>query len=322
MINCTGMGIFTVRDYCESEIGNCTDFDPFHVQTTRKNNTGLNIALMIIGALIILLGVIGNSVTIVVVRLRSEFHTATYTTIALLAFVDLLATCLRGLNVVDILHILQSFHWILSRTSTNGLLTGAFITYVCSCVHVVILARLRYKLLAYPIEGMTISARNIVYQSLTAWGVSCILGVPYGFSLFNTDYYQDRIVEIIVGNAICFCTVVPIVVFHVLKIRKLRGSISPMNMTINSMNKMVLAICAVQIVSTLSVPVYSALSFRTNMAWRIQLYYGTTVQLVILLSHTMNPLFFFYFTSCRRMLRSNINRNNHDHINRRMETPL
>ena len=324
MINCTGRGIFTVRDLCESGIGKCTDFDPFPVWTTsiRTSNTGLNVALMIIGTLITLLGLIGNSVTIVIVRLRSEFHTTTYTTIGLLALVDLVATCLRVPIVLYSLYYLQWFNSLLSTKSTQGLYIGTFITYVCSCVHVVILARLRYKLLAYPIEGLTISVRNIVYQSLMAWGVSCILGVPYGFSVYNTDIYQARIVEIILGHAICFCTVAPIVVFHVLKIRKLRGGISSMNRTIHSMNKMVLAICAVQIVSTLSVAFFSALSM-TDIAlhnYHIHLYFGFISQILLLVGHAMNPIFFFYFTSCHRMRLAY--RNRHGHRNRHVETPV
>ena len=320
MINCTGIGNSTDRDLCESGIANCTDFDPINIQATRTSKTGINTVLMIIGALTILLGVIGNGVTIVIVRLRNEFHTATYTTIALLAFVDLVATCLRGLNVVNILHYLQWFYSILSMKFIRGLSIVTFVTYVCSCVHVVILARLRYKLLAYPIQGMTISARNIVYQSLSAWGVSCMLGVLYGFSVFYMDSYQLGIVEIIIGIAVLLCTVVPIIVFHVLKIRKLRGGISPMSKTINSMNKMVLAICVAQIVTTMCVTIYVVLPFLTAIARLYRVYYAITSQLLLLLIHTMNPLFFFYFTSCRRMLRAN--RNNNDQRNRRMETPV
>ena len=155
-----------------------------------------------------------------------------------------------------------------------------------------------------------------------AWGVSCILGVPYGFSVFNTDIYQARIAEIIVGHAICFCTVVPIVVFHVLKIRKLRGGISSMNRTIHSMNKMVLAICAVQIISTLSVAFFAALSM-TDFALRnyiMYMYYAFISQILLLLSHALNPIFFFYFTSCHRMRLAY--RNRHSNRNRHVETPV
>ena len=155
-----------------------------------------------------------------------------------------------------------------------------------------------------------------------AWGLSCILGVPYGFSVFNTDDYQGRIIDFVLGHAICFSTVVPIVVFHVLKIRKLRGGISPMNRTIHSMNKMVLAICAVQIVSTLSVAFFSALSI-TDIAIRnfsMYLYYGFISQILILVGHAMKPIFFFYFTSCRRV--RGAYRQRRDHRHRHLETPV
>ena len=246
----------------------------------------------------------------------------TYTTIGLLASVDLVATCLRVPKALDILYYLQWFDWVLPKKSIQGLYIGIFVTYVCSCIHVVILVRLRYKLLAYPIEGIAISVRNIAYQSLMAWGVSCILGVPYGFSVFNTDIYQARIVEIILGLTICFCTVVPIVVFHVLKVRKLRRGISSMNRTIHSMNKMVLAICAVQIVPPLSVAFFSALSITDILLrnYQLYIYFGFISQILILLSHAMNPIFFFYFTSCRRV--RGAYRQRRDHRHRLLETPV
>ena len=43
---------------------------------------------------------------------------------------------------------------------------------------------------------------------------------------------ERRVVDIIVGSAIFLGTVLPIVYFHVLKIQKLKGSISCMTLTI------------------------------------------------------------------------------------------
>ena len=214
MINCTGIGIFTVNDLCKLDNINCIGVeDAFRKETPRMDNTRLNAVLMSIAAFLIILGVVGNSGTIVVVKFREKFHSATFTAIALLALVDLFAVCLRGLNVVDFFYYLQGLDKILSHKSLIGLITTTFTTFVCSCAHVVILARLRYKLLAFPIEALTITAKNIVYQSLLAWGVSCILGIPYGLSLYYMDLNQGIIVDIILGFAICLGTILPIVFF-------------------------------------------------------------------------------------------------------------
>ena len=76
------------------------------------DNTELNVTLMIIAAMLILLGIVGNCATIVTVRLRNEFHTATFTAVALLAGVDVLAVCVRAVDIVDTFYRMQYLTWI------------------------------------------------------------------------------------------------------------------------------------------------------------------------------------------------------------------
>ena len=128
------MSYKTVMEVCDELEINCTGVGLFSL---------LTVVLMIIGVLLILLGIVGNSVPIVMIRLRVGFHTATYTTVALLALVKLFAVCLRIVNVVDIFHDLLGFGYIMSFKALCGFLTATFATYVSSCTHVVILARLK-----------------------------------------------------------------------------------------------------------------------------------------------------------------------------------
>ena len=74
MINCTGIGIFNVNDLCKLDNINCIGVeDAFRKETPRVKNTRLNAVLMSIAAFLIILGVAGNSVTIVVVKFRKNF---------------------------------------------------------------------------------------------------------------------------------------------------------------------------------------------------------------------------------------------------------
>ena len=170
-------------------------------------------------------------------------------------------------------------------------------TLICSGMHVIILVRLRYKLLAFPIEGLNIKRRSLAYQSVIAWIISGILGTIYGCSIFlNT--YVIRIFEIVTSISICVCTVLPIVTYHILKIRKIRGGITQRENTVRSMNKMVMAISAVQMLSTTSPAIRTILPITFDST---SIYMGWTVQLLLLMNHVMNPIFFFYFSMlCRR----------------------
>ena len=142
-----------------------------------KEESSVQTALSVIFAVVIVLGIIGNTCTILVIKFKKDFQNATFTTISLLAFVDVVALCVRGILVVNFfLH----YNWITDPVLFRVVYIVTFLTYACSCGHVVILARLRYKLLAFPIEGMKITSRNMIYQCLAVWIISIIdLELPY-----------------------------------------------------------------------------------------------------------------------------------------------
>ena len=186
-----------IEERNESSFGNFTSME------TVPDYTAVNVAFMVFFSVLLLVGVVGNTATMVVIRLREDLHTATYTAIGLLAFVDLIAVCFRGILLVDLFNIFQqNWRLVLSLDSRNVLLTATFILLVCSSIHVVLLARLRYKLLTFPLQGMSIMPRHIVYQSILAWSVSGILGIPYGFS-FSLDEFPLYICEITISVVQC-----------------------------------------------------------------------------------------------------------------------
>ena len=93
------------------------------------DNTELNVTLMIIAAMLILLGIVGNCATIVTVRLRNEFHTATFTAVALLAGVDVLAVCVRAVDIVDTFYRMQYLMWIFTSSIYEKMSITEFLEY-------------------------------------------------------------------------------------------------------------------------------------------------------------------------------------------------
>ena len=277
-------------------------------ETSTDDNMIVNVSFMAIFSLLIFVGIVGNSLTIVIIKRQKGFHTGTYITIALLAFVDLVAIWLRTVVLVAYFYGTKWHTLPFTIDALHGVLIATFITFLCSCIHVVILARLRYKLLAFPMEAMTISHKTLIRQSIIAWSVSCIFGIPYGLMMFLVDEYHGNIIEIILSALLCVCTVLPIVIFHILKTRKIREGITQRTNTIRSMNKMMIAISVVQIVSTTSIASTLIIDFITKHR---TIYYYLIVHLVLLISHVMNPILFFYFTYCRRVVHpTGSNRNN------------
>ena len=305
----------TVEELNDSSFRNLTDMEYFEIHTI---NTELNVVLLVISAVLFCIGVVGNTATIVIIRFRKDFHSTTFTAIGLLAFVDLVAVCLREILLVNHFYCLwHNWEFIfLTVNQFNGILVVTFITLVCSCIHVVILARLRYKLLAFPIQGLNITPKHLVYQSTVAWSISCILGIPYGLITFLLNRYDAWMCDIILSVVTCVCTVLPIVTFHILKVRKLQEGINPNTNTTRSMNKMVLAICFVQIISITSCAIGLIISFKTGF----NAYLGWTFGLLLMTNHVMNPILFFYFTSCRRVFK--LARNNRVHRNEQCESRM
>ena len=267
-----------------------------------KEESSIQTVLSVIFAVVIVLGIIGNTCTILVIKFKKDFQNATFTTISLLAFVDVVALCVRGILVVNFfLH----YNWITDPVLFRVVFIVTFLTYACSCGNVVILARLRYKLLAFPIEGMKITSRNMIYQCLAVWIISIIIAVPYGFHMFLSLKMQGTrftgIIETIVGILMLICTIVPIIVFHVIKIQKLKDNITRRRNTIRRMTKMIAVVCLVQIITVTQASV--AIGYLTFADYSPT---SDTVrsitQLLVILGHAINPVLFFYFNSCKRIL--------------------
>ena len=263
-------------------------------QTTNNDiiNKELQLALVSISAILLLIGLVGNTATIVIIRYKKNFHNVTFTAVALLAIVDLIALCFRSTVFAYNSAYFVSGIFLFSSKTHDWLQTANFLTFTCSCFHVIILARLRYKILAFPFEAVYLGTKQMVHQSIVAWYLSSVVGVFYGLNIFFNDLYHSSIVEIFSGVLLCLSTVLPIVGFHFLKIRKLREGVTERRDTIRAMNRMVFAICIVQLLSTTSSAMLTILFFETKINTAILVW---TFTVVVLSNHAANPMLFFFF---------------------------
>ena len=269
---------------------NFTDLEDIGLQFT----TGIDVWFLVMSAIFICIGVIGNTTTIVTIRLSDRFHGATYTTIALLAFVDLVALCFHGIRVTYYFYFMHHGVLIFPVYFLYGCVIATFITLVCSSFHVVMLARLRYKLLTFPIQGMSIMPRHVACQSILTWTTSCILGIPYGIMLISLNIFLLLIPEIVIGVLVCTCTVLPVVTYHILKIQKIRENLIRRANTMRLMNRMIMLICVVQILSRMAGPIYFIIYFSIGFDANIHL----ITQLLRLTSHAMaGPIYFIIYFS-------------------------
>ena len=281
-----------------SDLNNST----YDIASTSMNDVG-NVAFLVIFAILISVGLSGNIATVLIIKFREKSHSSTYTVIAMLAAVDIVAICARAILLVEYFRFIEFQKWDLPVESIIILQVATFVTFVCSCIHVVILARLRYKLLTSPIEAMRISPKQVVFQCLVAWGISCILGIPYGINLFLIDAYIGDLIEVINGVWICLCTIIPIMVFHILKTQKLRAGITIRPQIIQTLNKMVISICLLQIISTTSI----ATVLVVELVTQTRSIYNTWIgHLLMLTSHVLHPVLFFHFTFCHRFCRPTV----------------
>lgn len=172
------------------------------------------ITLLCISTIILVIGVLGNCLTIGIIVFEKKFHTPTYVAIACLSFSDMAA-----LTFSFLFKCVHPF-----TTDSFGVLpTVAIACYHVSTCHVILFAILRYLIVAHPFwSRRRVRVKVILFTSLCLW----LYGATYGFihlvvleksSYKSVPIIADRILEIVVP-------LVLILVFHCLKIRHLKQS--------------------------------------------------------------------------------------------------
>lgn len=227
---------------------------------------------------IVLLGSLGNFITIVYVTFTKQLHTPTFLAIGSLAITDL-TVCM--ISLIFLLPVVKNdffFHSIL-QSVLRIILSIAMVKSSCD---VVFLFSLRYALIVHPLNCRQYLTNSFVISaSLTFWGYSLIINVLVlliQFSIYNMniDNYENHFI----GTAITIIivTVLPVTimsVLHCLKMRKLRST------TVNTaMTRRMSFIIIIFVV--------------LNMIFGI-LFYVMVDTDIIGLMHSINPFIFFIF---------------------------
>lgn len=227
---------------------------------------------------IVLLGSLGNFITIVYVTFTKQLHTPTFLAIGSLAITDL-TVCM--ISLIFLLPVVKNdffFHSIL-QSVLRIILSIAMVKSSCD---VVFLFSLRYALIVHPLNCRQYLTNSFVISaSLTFWGYSLIINVLVlliQFSIYNMniDNYENHFI----GTAITIIivTVLPVTimsVLHCLKMRKLRST------TVNTaMTRRMSFIIIIFVV--------------LNMIFGILFYVMVDIDIIGLM-HSINPFIFFIF---------------------------
>ena len=282
---------------------NVTAFTKEYIVNNSSNDTSYedgeiinSITIFVVGCFLFIFGVVGNITTAFVIFCDRKLHNATYTVIALLAITDLLAICARFATFMMSVQMLN-LDFIIAYG--NPFLIGNFVTLNSSNFVIVILARLRYRLLVFPLHTANITTRRVEIQCILAWVASLILAIPYGCNLIlNQDETASYIVEFIWTFYLYLSTIIPIMTYHCLKVRNIRGTMASSQNITNKMATMVAVILSLQVLSLL--PLFVG---HLIILIYMDLGMGSIVQCGMLLNHTINPVVFFMFAKLNNCMR-------------------
>lgn len=141
----------------------------------------------IMSAVIAVLGVIGNFVTIVMISYQSRFHTPTFVAIKCLAVSDFFGTIAAVFEFfTNVLFLLQhnAFSYLYLFDIIN------LTVYLCSLCHVLLLCAVRYLLVVHPLDSRQYLTVTVVsLGSLTSW-VLCFVFV--GIYIYLVSTFENK----------------------------------------------------------------------------------------------------------------------------------
>ena len=253
-------------------------------------------AVFVTSLIIIVFGLIGNTVTVLSVSCIKDLRKPTYLIIASLACADTLCLIIQRIaKSFDTVRYAIPFDVFMAISAA---LTGA------STHHVIGLSIFRLRILKHPMRF-----RQHMTRKRTAKYISCcwILGVVIGTGAFGLSYMEKH--KALQTAVIIFLFVLDVVVYqlilliiHILKIVELKRStvyqerISP---HIKKLSNMMCCIILVNIISNL--PMWTTFSLLTmfHEAYELTLIrcYILPISFLLLVArHSLNPVIFFFMS--------------------------
>ncbi|XP_062598491.1 melanocortin receptor 4-like [Saccostrea cucullata] len=262
-----------------------------------------------IATVLLIIGLTGNSFTIIFVFVRRNLHTPTYTAIACLGIADLLASCSRF-----VFHLDNHFYFFnYTEASLYGIITAFFLN--AANFHVVLFAYLRCALISSPLQSTGITYRKVLKISIVIWVLSCVVASAYGtvmiFEINGIVSIDDSaFTEIFFWSYIYFLPFLLIIYFHVTKIRKMRQHKSEMTRRqcyahmSESMSFMFIIIITIFVISSTPSVVHVIIFYicrkensTSVFCIRYPFALGHSISyLCIMLNNCINPIIYFMFS--------------------------
>jgi hypothetical protein len=118
---------------------------------------------IILTTIVLIIGVVDNTIVIIVVSKRKGLHTPTFTAIACLSVADLRSLCTRYMKIIDRLKCFMGYQiWVMYPTVTFYFLLSANF-------HVVLIAYLRYVFIINPLQSLKITTKSVLQMSGRVW---------------------------------------------------------------------------------------------------------------------------------------------------------
>ena len=260
------------------------------------------ITTIVLLSIISILGIIGNLLVICIVLHDKKLHRVTFVSIAVLAFCDLSFVLPRYIRVVVARffsgtfddHSYRIFRYVLDFYSLCGSLT--------SILHVVLLSLMRYYFVVHPLRiRVWLTVRKVFIISGITWVLCSVIAGVYFYAVIlnrDNDKYLARYTNLVVTVSMSILPVILIVIFHFLKARKLRKSLSRRNdVTIQRMSRVVSLVCVCFLVTTTPANVLDIMllsDLYTDRMWFPYLFHATYI--LFFINYSINPYIYFLHT--------------------------
>ncbi|XP_056001312.1 allatostatin-A receptor-like [Ostrea edulis] len=263
--------------------------------------------ITIISTIFLVIGVIGNTIVIILVSTRKGLRTPTFTAIACLSVADLLCVCSRYVFTINgIRNVMGYQFWNMYITVTFYFLHGANF-------HIVLIAYLRYVFITKPLQSVKITTKSVLKMSGGVWFAGILTGSLYCLMILlemhdNITAKDGSVLEMIFCIYVTFVPFLLIVVLHIIKIFKLNktGHLSSgQHLSISKkMSLMIFIIIVIYLLSTTpmltGIIIYFlciSIDFKPAVCHIFFSYYTVSVvSLCLLLNNAVNPLIYFFFS--------------------------
>ncbi|XP_061195782.1 histamine H2 receptor-like [Saccostrea echinata] len=269
--------------------------------------------ILIISAVILIFGVVGNIVTFFKIVLNKSLRRPVPISIACLAVADFWSLSLQFIRIP-----LAQCDNFPNLSVKQNLLNCTLAVTNSSAMHIILMAAIRYGLIVHPLQmRCRLTSRKVIVCSCISWVISLVLGFIYG--IYNRKYYSQEVKEktdaFVQLSIALYFLLVPItffLIFYIMELRAMKRSLQ-LRRTLKSIKYISRMITVILILYVVFIsPYVIADIFRVLYYNRIlgviennEIYDNvilriySVAQIIILLNYAVNPFIYFLY---RRLL--------------------